>query len=216
MTVTRIATSCGSVIDLLQKLIDRNAKTRLVICCTKAEFLLQTSWSIRSQCKDSQVTAADDLLTKTIGLLANSSKIQLVFCPSLESLRAYLSAHQLNSTTSHELQSEKQRSDRLFVILDMVALHSTTTEFSAQGLSRSFATAAEFAAGASTDLMIVECNDSVDSSNLNRGAAIWNIQVPLLNGSVRIRGEQDKWGGRGVAVKDVAQRWFELGPELRP
>lgn len=215
MGLKRTATSCSLVTELLQRLLDRGAKTRLIICSTKAEFLIQLACAIRSQDEDSHAIHENDLLARTIGVLANSSNIQLGFCPSLESLRAYLSVDHAHGTgRSYELKSARQPKEPLLVILDMVALHSTTTEFSAQGLSRTFAAAVEFAAESFTDLIIYECKNAMDLVSTNKGASLWDTKVPFLNGSVRLRSEQDKLGGRAVTVREIAQRWFEFGSGL--
>jgi hypothetical protein len=210
MGLTRSVASCGLVTDLLQQLLDIGAETRLIVCGTKTEFLIQLSWAIRARHADPDASPCHDLLTKTIGLLANSSKIQLAFCPSLESLRAYLAVLRPVDVLKYENETERLWHYPMLVILDMVALHVTTTEFSAQGLSRTFAASVESASQAKMDLMICECTNAVDSTSADWGDKLWDTQVPLLNGSVRIRGEEGNWGGRGVSIKQVAQRWFEF------
>ncbi|KAJ5433182.1 uncharacterized protein N7458_012338 [Penicillium daleae] len=210
MGLTRSVASFGLVTDLLQQLIDAGADTRLIVCGTKAELLIQLSWAIRAQHADSNAAPRHDLLTKTIGLLANSSRIQLAFCPSVESLRAYLAVLRPVDTPHYDSEPERSRSNPLLVILDMVALHVPTIEFSAQGLSRSFAASVESASRANVDLMLCECTNAVDTMSPYWGDKLWDTQVPLLNGSVRLRGEEGTWGGRGVPIKQVAQRWFEF------
>lgn len=210
MGFTRSVASCGLVTDLLQHLLDTGAEIRLIVCGTKTEFLIQLSWAIRARHADPNASPGHDLLTKTIGLLANSSKIQLAFCPSLESLRAYLAVLRPVDAMTHGIETESRRNSQLLVILDMVALHVTTTEFSAQGLSRTFAASVESASRARMNLMLCECTNAVDSSSVDWGGKLWDTQVPLLNGSVRIRGEEGNWGGRGVSIKQVAQRWFQF------
>lgn len=210
MGLTRSVASCGLVTDLLQQLLDTGAYTHLIVCGTKTEFLIQLSCAIRSQRADPNVATHHDLLTKAIGLLANSSKIQLAFCPSLESLRAYLAVLRPVDTKTDGPETPGHRHNPMLVILDMIALHVTTTEFSAQGLSRTFAASAESAARAKMDLMLCECTNAVDTTSADWGGKLWDTQVPLLNGSVRIRGEEGNWGGRGISIKQVAQRWFEF------
>jgi hypothetical protein len=207
MGQTRTVASCSLVTDLLQQLLDTGADTRLIVCGTKTEFVVQLAAAIRSQRAGSNATSRHDLLTPTIGLLANSSRIQLNFCSTLESLRAYLAALGASAKNQPERQG-------LLVILDMVALHGTTTEFSAQGLSRTFAAAVETSFRARLDLMLCECTNSVTPMNEEWGGRLWNTRVPLLNGSVRIRGEDGNWGGRGVSVKQIAQRWFDFDEEM--
>ena len=204
----RTVAFCNLVTDLLQQLLDTGTDTRLIVCGTRTEFLVQLAAAIQSQRADSSVIPRHDLLTQTIGLLANSSRIQLTFCSSLESLRAYLAA--LGSTGKD--QPGKQQ---LLAILDMVALHGTTTEFSAQGLSRTFAAAVETASRVGLDLMLCECSNSMIPTSDDWGGRLWDTRVPLLNGSVRIRGEEGSWGGRGVSIKQIAQRWFDFDEEIR-
>lgn len=208
MGQTRTVAFCSLVTDLLQQLLDTGTDTRLIVCGTRTEFLVQLAAATHSQRADSRAILRHDLLTQTIGLLANSSRIQLTFCSSLESLRAYLAA--LGSTGKD--QPGKQR---LLAILDMVALHRTTTEFSAQGLSRTFAAAVETASRVGLDLILCECSNSVNPTSDDWGGRLWDTRVPLLNGSVRIRGEEGSWGGRGVTIKQIAQRWFDFDEETR-
>lgn len=215
MGPTRTVAFCDLVTDLLQQLLDPGIDTHLVVCGSRTEFLVQLSAAIRSQRADSNAPPRHDLLTKTIGLLANSSKIQLTFCPSLESLRAYLAI--LRSTGRLTLEAETQpRGQRLLAILDMVALHATTTEFSSQGLSRTFAATVETSSRIGTHLVLYECTNAVNPTSPDWGGRLWEKQVPLLNRSVRIRGGEGNWGGHGVSVKQVAQRWFDFDEERRP
>lgn len=196
------------VTDLLQKLLETGKITRLIVCGTRTEFLVQLSAATRTQSFDSNAETRHDLLTKTIGLLANSSKIQLAFCPSLESLRAYLAVIPSLLGSDKSLEVDQFDEPQVLAILDLVALHTTTTEFSAQGLSRTFATAVESAHYARIELMVCECSNAVDPSSTDWGARLWDTQVPLLNGSLRIRDDSGAWGGHGVPVRRVAERWF--------
>lgn len=214
MGSTRTVASCGLVTDLLQQLLDTAVGTQLLVCGTKSEFLVQLSAAIHSQRGDGGPTSRHDLLTKTIGLLANSSKVRLTFCPSLESLRSYVAV--LGRTRGMSSGAENQPyTHQALVILDMVALHATTTEFSAQGLSRTLAAVVESASRAGLDLLLCECTNAVDTMSAQWGGSLWDVQVPLLNGSVRLRGEEGNWGGRGVSVKQVAKRWFDFDEGMR-
>jgi hypothetical protein len=209
MGPTRTIASCDSVSDLLQQLLEGNSDTHLIVCATKAEFLGQLTAAIRSQRADPDTAMSHDLLTKTIGLLARSSKIRLAFCPSLESLRAYLAIFNpaggvatVDGTRSHD--------QGLLAVLDMVALHVTTSEFSAQGLSRTLASAVEAGSRAGMHLRLYECLNALNRSSADWGRKLWEVNVPLLNGSVRMRGDESTWGKRGITVKRVAERWFEF------
>ena len=200
---------CDLVSDLLQKLLEGNSDTHLIVCATRAEFMVQLTAAIRSQRADPDTAAGHGLLTKTIGLLARSSKIRLAFCPSLESLRAYLAIFEpavLETTEDESLSHDRQ----LLAVLDMVALHVTTSEFSAQGLSRTLASVVEASSRTGMDLRLYECMNALDPSSAARGRKLWDVNVPLLNGSVRMRSDQSALVGRGVTVRRVAERWFEF------
>ncbi|KAJ6036849.1 hypothetical protein N7540_001128 [Penicillium herquei] len=212
MGLTRSVVSCHLVTDLIQQLLDTGAYTNLVVCGTRSEFLVQLSAAIHSQDLIPKPSSRHDLLTKTIGLLAQSSKIRLTFCPSLESLRAHLATQFADNGAIGEERGGSQLS--LLAILDAVALHGTTMEFAAQGLSRTFAAAVETANRAQMDLLLCECNNAMNPSSADWGERLWDTQVPLLNGSLRIRSEEGNWGGRGVSIKQVAQRWFMFGQEM--
>ncbi|KAJ5817826.1 hypothetical protein N7447_007834 [Penicillium robsamsonii] len=209
MSPTFTIAHCDSVSDLLQQLLEGTSDTHLIVCATRAEFLVQLTAAIRSQRADPDTAPRHDLLTKTIGLLARSSKIRLAFCPSLESLRAYLAVFgpAVGVTTEDGSLSHDRK---LLAVVDMMALHVTTSEFSAQGLSRTLASVVEASSRAGMDLRLHECMNALDPSSGVRGRKLWDVSVPLLNGSVRMRSDQNTWGGRGVTVKRVAERWFEF------
>ncbi|KAJ5356333.1 hypothetical protein N7517_010942 [Penicillium concentricum] len=209
MSPTFMIAHCDLVSDLLQQLLEGNSDIHLIVCATKAEFLVQVTAAIRSQRADPDTAVRHDLLTKTIGLLARSSKIRLAFCPSLESLRAYLAVFgpTIGVTTEDGSLSHDRR---LLAVLDMIALHITTSEFSAQGLSRTLASVVEASSRTGMDLRLYECMNALDLSSTLRGRKLWEVNVPLLSGSVRMRSDQNTWGGQGVTVKRVAERWFEF------
>lgn len=202
MRPPRTIAHCDFLPDLLQQLLETNQDAHLIVCATKAEFLVQLTAAIRSQRGDPNAAATHDLLTKTIGLLARSSKIRLAFCPTLESLRAYLAV----LTATDGMATEDTH---LLAVLNMMALHVTTSEFSAQGLSRTLAAAVEAASRAGRDLRLYECANPLDPTSADWGRKLWDMNVPLLNGSVRMRGDEGTMNGQGVTVKRVASRWFE-------
>ena len=207
MGLARTVVSCDLVTDLIQDLLEYGAQTNLVICGTRSEFLVQLSAAIQLQKSDPYSAPRQDLLTKSIGLLANSSKIQLTFCPSLESLRAYLAALPVPKKAS-PTPEEGGGLVPLLTIVDAVAMHGTTMEFAAQGLSRTFAAAVEAGTRAGMDLALCECANVVNPSSTEWGEVLWDTEVPLLNGSLRIRSEEGNWGGRGVSIREIVERWF--------
>ncbi|KAA8652478.1 uncharacterized protein ATNIH1004_001382 [Aspergillus tanneri] len=205
------------VMGFLQYICDRDSRTALlIICSTKDVFLGRLVANTCAQ--PNKTTDSHQLLTKTLGLLSKSTRIKLAFCPTLEHLRAYISViHLKNGSEQESIAGERKRAHRpLLAILDLVALHLSTSEFSAQGLSRTFAAAVETSSREQMDLVLCECQDSTGSDNDRRGGALWHVYVPLLNSSVRTGRDESTWGGRTVPVKQIAQRWFEFSSSDSP
>ncbi|QGA14067.1 hypothetical protein EYB26_001720 [Talaromyces marneffei] len=162
-------------------------------------------------------TSVESLLSNTIGSIASSQRVKLVFCPSLAHLRAYLSTFQLRP--SHDsIDPKKQDAGRgkpVIAILDFLAVHYMSTQFSAQGLSQTLALAVETAARTDLTILLCECNDAMNPGDRDRGPRLWDLHVPLLNGgSIRSdtgrASSSSSWSGRHVSVRQVAQRWFKF------
>lgn len=200
--------SCDSVTDFLRQILYHNEahSTTLLVCSTREHFLEQLVAAIRAA-DGNAASEGSQLLTKTIGLLSQSSKIKLVFCPTLENLRAYISVLSMANTESQESNLRP-----LLGVLNLLALHRSTSEFSAQGLSRTLAAAVEVTARQGVDLVLCECLDAADSTDGER-EALWSVQVPLLNQTARTGIEESTVRGGNVTVKRVAQRWFEFNED---
>ena len=204
--VTRTVRFCDLATDLLHHILYNDARpTILVVCSTRDRFLGQLYAAIRTQTDE---PGSHQLLINSLGMLSKSSKIKLVFCPTLEHFRAYVSVLRVSS----KMDSEERP---VLVVLDLLALHVPTSEFSAQGLSRTLAMTVEVAAHEGMNLMLCECRNALDPDNRASGERLWYEHVPILNGSVRMGGEESGWGGRGVPVKRVAERWFEFNENIR-
>jgi len=139
----------------------------------------------------------------------------LVFCPSVPHLRAYIATFQprlLQESIDPKVQNA--RCDRaLIAIVDIIALHYTSTQFSAQGLSQTLALAVETAARTESAIMLCECEDAVNLANRNRGHEVWDLQLPPLNGNTtRSRYAQGSSAvpSRHISVRRVVQRWFRF------
>jgi hypothetical protein len=117
------------------------------------------------------------------------------------------------------------------VLVNPLALHAPTSSFSAQGLSRTFAAAAETALRTGVQLHIVECegrhvqaeeHDEEDADMENAREEIqphvqtqdpWEQEVSILNVSATRFGSgtnERAWAGRTVKVKRIAGRWFRF------
>ncbi|KAL4889476.1 hypothetical protein BDV59DRAFT_118510 [Aspergillus ambiguus] len=200
MELTRQIHLSDGVTDFLQYILDRDASsTSLIVCSTRDSFLKK----IKASCDQWQDSAGNSqLFTKSIGLLSKSSRIKVVFCPTLEHLRAYLSSFRLVDRAAQDATADRQRTSRhLMAILDPLALHVPTLEFSAQGLSRTFATAVEVASREAIDLVLCESRDLSNPAENGSGEALWHAEVPLFNGSTRRTGQP-------VPVKRIVLRWF--------
>ncbi len=140
-------------------------------------------------------------LTPTLKLLASSKHIEIIFCPTVPTLRARLAS----STATNDLYGSG--TPRL-VILDLLALHHGTSEFTLQGLSRTFASAVSAAHWTHSNLTLVECKDVKDPSNPHRGPRLWNQEIPLLSRSIKLGQEGAGWAGRSLTIRKIAGRWF--------
>lgn len=190
----------------------------VVICSTRESFLeeMYASMSDVDGNEDRDDGAAHPLLVPTIHQLAISRTINLAFAPTLAHLRAYLATHE--SDVGLDSQSSTRDSEEtipILAIFGMLHLHACTSEYSAQGLSRTFAIAVESATAASRRLIVVEALGIVPSEELMPATESdtvvpsdpWKDQVPLLNGSTRFGREDRIWAGRTVEAARVASRW---------
>ena len=211
-------------IALLQFLVDRpSSHTTLVICSTRESFLGQITPAVLAtepqEIPPSQESVAEDeptskplphrFLVPTLQLLARSRAIKLVYCPSIDILRAYLSSYAAPAA-AEESPGRDSSPKPLLAILDLVLLHHATSEFSVQGLMRTFASAVEAASRNFMDLMLCECKDVHDPTNPNCGPGIWDADAPLLSGSVRLGNGGSAFAGRMVSVRKIAGRWLSF------
>ncbi|KAL5002061.1 hypothetical protein BDV10DRAFT_130039 [Aspergillus recurvatus] len=193
------------VTDFLQYILDHDHFSILIVCAARETFLEQLLAAVHLH---STAPGNHELLAKRLGLLSMSRKVKTVFCPTLEHLRAYLST----GVDGQLLATDRREESRPFLaILNPLALHRSTREFSGQGLSRTFASAVEVSSRTNMDLFLCECRDALDPNNTDTGEALWYTEVPLLSNSLCSGSEGNYWTGRMVPVKRVVQRWFRFG-----
>ncbi|KZF23215.1 hypothetical protein L228DRAFT_267229 [Xylona heveae TC161] len=119
------------------------------------------------------------LLIPKLSTLKASRAVKLAFCPSIAHLRAYLSTWTLVAYRAQEPsdnglgagagpdgQRHGERNSARLLIYNSVTMHRDTSEYSVQGLSRTFAAAVEAAARAKARLEFVERPDVVQTSDL--------------------------------------------------
>jgi hypothetical protein len=214
-----VSTRHDYYIDLLAELTEnpRCKRTNLVICQPRTEFLHHLVLQAQHQSElatsvttephpdnEHQRSHAHSLMTPSLRLIAASRAINLIFCPSIPTLRAWLSTYGTDSISGDSDNAQ-------LIIVDLLALHHGTSEFTLQGISKTLANAASAAHSTGSPLMLAECKDINDPSNPDRGSRLWDQHLPLLTGSVKIGLERSRWAGQSVTVKSIASRWFSFG-----
>jgi hypothetical protein len=210
-----------SALDIVRNLLlGTRSQTWLIICSSRPDFLRQLlQWlsgssteSPRTSQRDHRETnfaASHDILAPILDILANSRAINTAYCPTIDSLRACLATYDKPSEDGPVNLNASVGRSRL-VILDMVSLHHSTSEFSVQGLMRTFSSAVQAAARNNMTLALNECKDPLDQDSPIHGPVLWDSQVPLLSGSVRMGGEASAFTGRRITVRRIAERWFRF------
>ncbi|KIW64310.1 hypothetical protein PV04_09254 [Phialophora macrospora] len=199
--------------ELLEDTIQQStqSQTDLIICSAKEDFVSQVLAEIHqhhledSDERDETVILASNhiLLSRSLHVLRASQHINLIFCPTLTVLRGYLSGLVPNLTKCSPALGP-------VMIVNLLAMHHGTSEFTLQGLSQTFATAVSAARRTRRALKLVECKDITDLSNPHRGAALWQAEVQLLSAAIKIGEAGQNWGRRTISVMRIASRWFKV------
>ena len=208
------------VTDFIEHIVHHHVSpTVIVVCSTRESFLKQMYLAGQREMLDHQPDIASDmasehinsgphrLLVPTIGLLASIRSINLVFCPSLQHLRAWLAAYDPHS--SLERLENRIHGTPFLGLLNPLQLHRPTSDFAAQGISRTLAAAVEAADRNGMRLAIVECRGlDEEHVELTDGmASVWEEQIPLLNLTARQSGSERSLTGRRVSIGRVMGRW---------
>lgn len=206
--------------------------TTLVICSARESFLEEISFSTResplheppsSQPTTQSYQPPHSLLVPRLHLIAKSQDIKLIYAPTLPHLRAFLATRQPAPKTSFQHSNDdngyKTAQPRarppLLAIFGLAKLHHSTAEHSAQGLSRTLASAVEAAAIGGEHLLLIEPPlDVYDETALESAEAgersasdPWKEQVPILSGSIRFGDQERVWAGKTVEVGRVFAKW---------
>lgn len=178
------------------------------------------------------------LLINTLQLIAQSRTLQVVFCPTLDAVRARLSTYvATNEALSSRLEPPHAKTQPLLAVLGLVEAHRKTASWSAQGLSRTLAIAVEAAHRSGQQLVLTECISAAGSdeetssdqqqdfgdaeeghgdSTMEVGEvtvpnSVWEEQVAILNVTTKSFGAGERgWVGRTVKVRKVMERWCEM------
>ncbi|KAJ9644575.1 hypothetical protein H2199_003538 [Coniosporium tulheliwenetii] len=228
------------LIDFINFILEHHTlPTTIVICASRDAFLQQLLRSESSsrpsnQSADNQLDPetipeqhAESLLIPTLHLLSTSRTVDLAFCPSLHALQAYLSAYSARAAswtkaTEARTTGESVRTGKvpILALLNPLALHRETSSFSAQGLSRTFASAVEAADRNRQKLIIAECVDGhVTPENVGQDEgdeAMEDVDVRMAveaeaagTGSEE-RSKENPWD-QEVGILNVTTRTFGAG-----
>lgn len=179
----------------------------LILCCTRTELfeaLLSHVVLGTDAVGIDELGVADapsPLIEPTLRLLAKGASTRMFFCPSIQQFRAIISTLPMQETA-------KAAEPLKLIVVDMLALHHGTSENTVQGLSRSFAMLASLAHRKLFQTELVECIDPHDIESPQKGSRLWDAEVPLLSGSVKIGQAGQGWAVRRITVRTFAERWF--------
>jgi len=226
-TVLGPLTPAGLLHHLLANQSD-TCPTLLVICSNRDVFLQQLATSLQQGHSEQDTASTERLIAPTLQNLLTTRHFQLVFCTSVQALLAYLTAYGRPGAAG--LIGDTQGKKKI-VLVNPLTLHASTPSFSAQGLSRCFATVAETALRTGVQLHIVECtgkprlNEETDEADIDMeirhqeiptGLEVedpWEQEVSILNVSARRFGSgqgERAWAGRTVKARRIAARWFHF------
>lgn len=218
-------TNIGRLVD---EVCAQGTPTNLIACCSRSYFLKQlveytrpdaTTTHEASEDLPSQESPSPDIETEddptslrpkpsllvhpTLKLIAVSSKVKLAFCPTIPTFRAYLSTLPIHAA-AEDIQLSR------VIIMNVLALHRDTSEFTLQGLSRSFSLIASVNQSLRGGVELLECTDVDDRLSPVDGPLPWDVEVPLLSGSIKIGEAGQGWAARKISVKNFADRWFNF------
>jgi hypothetical protein len=214
----------------------------LVVCSSRDEFLQDMLSSVQDASEDEDQY---HLSQPILHLLRASSRMNVAFCPSLQTLHAWLSWHSHSSSKGSKSNGKRSSSsldgytDSSLIVVNPIALHRSTSSFSAQGLSRTFAGLIDLSICSRQRLIIAECvptiqnpdqrpqsSSTADSDEGERTIAAntsdndvdttpnpWDQDISILNVTTKSFGVGERgWVGRTVKIGQVIQRWCEFKP----
>lgn len=213
--------------------------TTIVICTSRDTFLQQllrsestSRPSVQSTDNPSDPEATperhtESLLVPTLHLLSTSRTVDLAFCPSLHALQAYLSAYAARArswskATEARTTGESVRTGKvpILALLNPLALHRETSSFSAQGLSRTFASAVEAADRNRQKLIVTQFLDGhvapedIGEGERDEGMEDVDVRMAVEAEGAGIgpeeRSEKNPWD-QEVGILNVTTRTFGAG-----
>ena len=217
-----------SVTFLEYVLHNHAAPSTVVICSSREAFLEDVLLSTQEYADQAMVERIGEvdqqplhpLMVPTIHLLATSRTIDLAFTPTLPHLRAYLASRTLDIGEDFEPSVGRMPGTQAptLAVFGFTDLHRPTSEFSAQGLSRTLSTAVEVSLALRRKLIIADVPPTINDQdpmalNEHENDGIldpWMEQVPILNNSIRSGNDQRIWAGRTIPIARVIGRWCRI------
>ena len=223
MNTTPAILPCMKILDFLEHIQNSHvAPTTVIICSPRESFLddLAISMSEMNLGGEGNEESTHPFMVPTLHQLATSRTVTMAFTPTLAHLRAYFAVFKPDSEPRPEMEPQRQgNSLPLLAIYGFLELHRSTSEYSAQGLSRTLAIAIEAAIAARRRLIISESpklrasEELMEADEADEAYGVdllnpWREQIPLLTGSIRLGGREDRtWAGRTVEAARVVRRW---------
>ncbi|KAK6332301.1 hypothetical protein TWF696_003021 [Orbilia brochopaga] len=221
---------------------DDTPKDIVVICSTRGAFIRELLIDLHLPVADipadddganQPLTDAQELILHTpIAALLATDAISLMYCPSIHHLRAYLSSlitsHKANKDPDIDAGGHDRTEDEntntngrqpYLAIHGLLPLHHLSTEWSAQGLSRTLASVIDTTTAIFRTLLL---SVSADSRAFGIAAELPLINSRMMRNNTRQKGfyggegfEEDVAGGqtdlRFVGnVRDVLGRWCRI------
>lgn len=239
-------TSLTTVLDAL--INNHSAPSTLIICSTKDDFMAALSDAVALDSLPSQrrgtstdpididMTDADDstneearrqkvaehpLLQPTLHMLTSTSDLKLTFCPSTPHTLAYLSVLSVKAADTSKATATPVP---FLAIINPLSQHEGTRSYSAQGLTKFFATAVSTAHDMGAKLVVAECKAAtrpvppdeddlwaqvdVESGMRREESSVWDEEVAITNVKAKGVAKRDLgWRGRMVKLRTVAEKW---------
>lgn len=239
--------------NFFQLVLDRHGpSSTLVICSSKDTFLQKLQAGISQSTQDDEHQQPEDPTTEirssarqqkwtapTLRVLASAQTLKVAFCEDVTHLRAYLAAypHRDENLEPSNTATSPRVSQRMLAVLNPIALHRPTSNFSAQGLNRTLSIAVDAAHQSGSKLMIAECpvqeasqpteDEAMDNEDGEDGETVlapehrnmWDEEVSILNVATKTFGAGERgWVGRTVKLRAIASRWcvFEKQAQNKP
>lgn len=238
-----IALTSTTLPCFLQNILDHHTTpTNLIVGSSEADFLRElyasTEFEKAQQAHEAEAEGLDPakaqriasrthpLAIPTIYQIFTSRTVSVTFCETLAQLQAQLAVHGIRKTDHGQDRDKREGRDvPKLALLNAIHLHRGTSSFSAQGLSRTVASAVEAAYRSKQNLVLMEYastvpaiadedmdaeygDDEMLDTTEEQAKDIWEEQLAILNVTTKSFGAGERgWVGRTVQVRRVVERW---------